>query len=154
MEKEKSELYDLWNCKKQSLEDDNAHEKIFFKTGEIWWCSLGLNVGNEALGKGPHFRRPVLILRKLSGNLGVVLPLTSKNKTGTWFIDITLHGQTKWVMLYQIRTLHKKRFQRKLGQLDDADFTRVKRKLETLLELSENHHPVETGIEGIDPKSK
>lgn len=136
MDEEKIERYNSWNRKKQSLEDDCRFAKIYFKPGDVWWCSIGLNLGSEALGKGPEFRRPVLVLKKLSSDLCVVLPLTSKSKSGTWFVDVTLHGETRWVMLYQIRTLHKKRFQRKMGQLDDMDFQRVKEKLETLLELS------------------
>ncbi len=130
------EQYNNWNLKKQFLEDDANFANLYFKPGDIWWCSIGLNLGSEALGKGSEFRRPVLVLRKLSSDLCVVLPLTSKRKSGTWFVDIMLHEEMRWVMLYQIRTLHKKRFQRKLGQLDDMDFRRVKEKLETLLELS------------------
>jgi mRNA-degrading endonuclease toxin of MazEF toxin-antitoxin module len=57
-------------------------------------------------------------------------------KSGTWFVDIDLNGDTRWVMLYQIRALYKKRLQRKLGHLSDKDFRRVKEKLEALLELS------------------
>jgi hypothetical protein len=62
-------------------------------------------------------------------------------------------GEKRWVMLYQIRLLHKKRFQHKIGEAESADFNRVKEKLEALLELSLNHHPVFTGIEGIAPQS-
>ena len=136
MNEEKIGRYNSWNSKKQSLEDDRRFTAIYFKPGDVWWCSIGLNLGSEVLGKGPEFRRPVLVLRKLSSDLCVVLPLTSKSKLGTRFVDITLHGETRWVMLYQIRALHKKRFQRKLGQLDGTDFQRVKEKLEVLLELS------------------
>lgn len=55
-------------------------------------------------------------------------------------------------MLYQLRTLHKKRFSIKLGELDTIDIDRVKEKLETLLELS-HRHPTEAEIEGNNPKS-
>ncbi len=126
---------------------------MYFKEGQIWWCSLGQNIGSESFGKGENFRRPILIIKKLSADLCIALPLTSKEKIGTWFIDITIHGERKWAMLYQIRTLNKKIFSIKLGELDDIDFDRVKEKLETLLELSVNRHPAEAGIEGTNPKS-
>lgn len=51
--------------------------------------SVGLNIAMESCGKGKTLRRPVLIYKKLSGNLFIGLPLTSKEKTGTWFTDIS-----------------------------------------------------------------
>ncbi len=81
------------------------------------------------------------------------LPLTSKEKIGTWFVDITLQGEKRWAMLHQIRVMHKKRFSLKIGELDNSDFQRVKEKLELLLELSSNRHPTEVEIEGTNPKS-
>lgn len=39
------------------------------------------------------------------------------------------------ILLYQIRVLNKKRLQRKIGELDEKDFLRVKQKLEKLLEF-------------------
>ena len=38
-------------------------DKRLFKQGEIWWCSLGFNVGEEMFGKGKFFTRPVLIFK-------------------------------------------------------------------------------------------
>lgn len=69
------------------------------------------------------------------------MPLTSREKVGTWFQEITLHGEKKWAMLHQIRMIHSNRFQRRMAVLDEGDFKRVKQKLEALLELSDNHHP-------------
>lgn len=153
MKKDFIEKYNNWNIKKQDIQFSERTEKMYFKEGDIWWCSLGLNIGSESFGKGENFRRPILIVKKLSGDLCITLPLTSKEKNGTWFIDITLQGEKKWAMLYQIRTLNKKRFTVKIGELDDTDFARVKEKLDALLELSVNRHPAEAGIEGNNPKS-
>ncbi len=111
-------------------------EGVYFKEGDVWWCALGINIGDESFGKGEIFRRPILILKKLSSDLCIGLPLTSKIKIGTWFIDIKLNNRIRSVMLYQIRVLDKKRFQFKIGELDIASFERVKEKLKTMLELS------------------
>lgn len=97
--------------------------------------SLGKNLGTESYGKGETFRRPVLVVKKLNANSCIALPLTSKAKTGSWFIDITFQGEIKTVLLYQMRMIHTKRFQRRLGVLDEKDFGRVKEKLKALLEL-------------------
>ena len=77
-EDELKELYEDWNKKKQELNFSKRTNLIYFKEGDIWWCSL----------------------------------------------------------LYQIRNFNKKRFQRKLGELDKKDILNIKRKLEQLLKFS------------------
>ena len=56
--------FDKWNNKKKQLHvRTNAPT---FKEREVWWCSLGANIGTEQNGKGQNFTRPVLVLRKFS----------------------------------------------------------------------------------------
>lgn len=125
--------FDNWNTKKKELEE--VKEKFLFKTGDIWWCSVGLNVKAESCGKGEQYQRPVLVLKKVSAESFIGIPLSTQEKTGTWFIDITIHGEKRYALLYQIRMFSTNRFQRRLTSLDDTDFIRVKEKLEALLEL-------------------
>ena len=89
--------YDLWNDQKKVLAEGNR--RFLFKEGEIWWCSLGVNVGTESFGKGETFRRPILIIKKLSSESCIAVPLTSKEKKGTRFQEITLPEGKRWVML-------------------------------------------------------
>lgn len=131
-------LYDTWNHNKKLLSKESR--KILFKEGDIWWCSLGINLGTESFGKGKTFHRPVLVIKKLSRDSCIVIPLTTKEKMGTWFEEITIHGERRWAMVYQIRMLHTKRFQRRIATLDYFYFMKVKEKLEELLEF--NHHPL------------
>lgn len=126
--------FDKWNLRKKELE--KLETKFLFKTGEIWWCSVGLNIKAESCGKGDSFQRPVLIIRKLSSVSFVGIPLSSKKKDGTWFCEITVRGEKRYALLYQIRMFSINRFQRRLAFLDDADFKKVKEKLKALLELS------------------
>src|SRR3989344_1996965 len=100
--------------------------KVVFKQGEIWWCSLGMNLGEEIFGKGIKFTRPVLIFRKFTGNSFLGLPLTTHERKGTWFVEITMHGKTNWAMLNQARVLDKKRLTNRVGTLDKADFQKVR----------------------------
>ncbi len=125
--------FDQWNIKKKRLEE--IKERFLFKQGEIWWCSVGLNIKNESCGKGKEYQRPVLILKKLSSESFIGVPLSTKEKTGSWFIEITLHGEKRCALLYQIRMFSTNRFQHRLAALDNTDFDRVKEKLKTLLEL-------------------
>jgi mRNA interferase MazF len=126
--------FDKWNNIKKKLE--NKNQKFFFKEREIWWMSVGVNIACESCGKGETFRRPVLVLRKLSGNSFIGIPLSSKDKSGTWFCDITINNQKRSVLLYQIRMFSTNRFESRMATLDDNDFEKVKEKLEALLELS------------------
>jgi hypothetical protein len=79
--------------------------------------------------------------------------MSTKNKSGTWFVDINFHGEKRCVLLYQIRMMHSKRFTVKIGQVSWNDINLIKEKLETLLELSINRHPTEVEIDGYIPKT-
>ncbi len=111
--------YQKWLCWKKE-------EQVVFKQGDIWWCKIGMNVGEEMFGKGPTFTRPVLVFRKFTGNSFLGLPLTKQEKEGNWYVEISMHGKKNWVMLNQARILDKKRFATKIGELDDKDFKKVK----------------------------
>lgn len=126
-------IYDSWNLKKKNIECYS--KEMSFNEGDVWWCSLGVNIGNESFGKGDNFRRPVLIIKKLSSCMCVALPLTSRYKIGTWFCDILINSNKRYVMLYQIRALNSKRFYVKIGRVDKEDLHKVKEKLKCLLKL-------------------
>lgn len=142
--------FDKWNEKKKILED--KEDEYLFKTGDIWWCSVGLNIAQESCGKGETFRSPVLVLKKLSRQGFIGIPLSTQKKEGTWFAPITIMGEVQYVLLHQIRMFSANRFQRRLTTLDDKDFAKVKEKLEVLLELSHNHQSRSSGSVGKSQK--
>lgn len=113
---------------KLKVELNSKESNIQFREREIWWCSIGINIGEEQNGKNDLFNRPVLILRKLTKSSFIGLPMTSKNKIGSWYVPITLHGKTSNVLIHQVRTWDKKRLSSKIGQLDWKDFTEVKKR--------------------------
>jgi mRNA interferase MazF len=108
---------------------ENIHEKSqkprFFKERQIWWCALGENIGTETNGKSEFFSRPVLIYKKLSQNTFVGLSMTSKDKSGSWYVPITQHKKETKVVLSQIRVMDEKRLYKLMGELDDKDWQRV-----------------------------
>lgn len=142
--------FDKWNEQKKILE--NKQEEILFKEREVWWCSIGLNVGSESCGKGELFRRPILVLKKLSGNNFIGIPLSMQKKIGSWFVDISIPDGVRYVLLYQIRMFSIHRLQRQITTIEKGDFDRVKQKLEALLELSHHHQSDNSGSLGC-PKS-
>lgn len=125
--------FDLWNEQKKGLEVCDKH--IFFKEWEVRRTSIWLNIWWESCGKWSTFRRPVLIIKKLSSISCIVLPMTSKYKTGTWFSEIIIHAQRSRILLYQIRIISIKRLQRRYATIDKKDFFIIKEKLKQLLEL-------------------
>jgi mRNA interferase MazF len=129
------QTYDNWNEKKKSIAKDV--KKIFFKEGEIWWVTLGLNVGEETYGKGDNFRRPVLIFRKLTGSSCVVLPLTSKEKNGSWYHQVSIEDTKRYTMMHQIRMISTRRFESRIGTLPESDFAEMKKAVAELYGLSQ-----------------
>lgn len=99
--------FDEWNLLKQKL--DKNHKSPTFKQREIWWCSIGLNVGHEENGKNKLFNRPVLVVRKFNNNIFLGVPLTTKIKNNKFYHAIHLHGKNQCAMLSQIRVWESKR---------------------------------------------
>lgn len=142
--------FDTWNEIKKNIEQSKRN--ILFTAGEVWWCTVGLNIAEESCGKGETFRRPVVILKKLSRSNFIGIPLSTKKKDGTWFTSISIRKVLQYALLYQVRMLSTHRLQRRLTTLDRVDFIRIKEKLAALLELSYNHQNVNPGSVG-NPKS-
>lgn len=114
-----------WIGLKQKL-DISEHKPPLFKENEIWWCYVGENVGVEINGKDSKFTRPIFVFKKYNGHSFLGLPLTTKNKEGTWFAPITFRGIMQNVVLSQGRSYDYRRFKEKIGELDSNDSKRVK----------------------------
>ncbi len=52
-----------WIHLKHKINNKNSGRS--FIEGEVFWCSIGQNVGGEVYGKGITFNRPVLVLKNL-----------------------------------------------------------------------------------------
>jgi len=125
--------FDKWNEKKKYL--DTAKRTLLFKEGEIWWCSIGINVGEEVYGKGEYFRRPVVILRKLSQNSCIVMPTTTKERDGSWYHHLNIKNKDRWVMMNQVRLISANRLWVRESALSQEEFEGLKKSVATLLGL-------------------
>jgi mRNA interferase MazF len=94
--------------------------------GELWWASLGKNVGFEINGKSELFTRPVIVLKRFAPGFYFVIPVTTQNRRGTWYVSFVQGSKTMVACLQQARSLDYRRLYSRLGSLDDADFHRVK----------------------------
>jgi|SRR3989344_2102333 len=125
--------FDEWNSKKKKL--DSNKRNLLFKEGEIWWCSVGKNVGEEVYGKGSEFRRPVVILKKLTHNSCIVLPTTTKSRIGSWYHRITVAGKDRFVMMNQLRFISANRLWVRESSLSESQFLELKKSVAGLLGL-------------------
>jgi UDP-N-acetylbacillosamine transaminase len=118
------EDFDGWNKLKKELHEKET--KILFKEGEIWWVSLGQNIGEESYGKGEKFRRPVIIFRKLTGSSCIAIPLTSKERLGTWYFTFEVEGVKKYAMMHQMKMLSSKRFESRMTTMPEKEVEELK----------------------------
>lgn len=116
--------FDLWNKLKKYIDTSVPSTKI--REGEIRWCKFGVNVGNEALGKGTSFKRPVLVLKKFSTDVFLAVPLTTKIHRGTWYYSIYYHETWRCLILNQARTLDRKRLEKKIVEITAQELRSVK----------------------------
>ena len=124
-----SKPFDAWNKKKKLIDGARPISGFYFHEREVWWCSLGVNIGVETDGKHDNFERPVLILRKFNNEMFWGIPLTSKEKHGAYFQKIVCEQSESWAALTQLKTYSAKRLLRKLGTISAEEFMDVKYRL-------------------------
>lgn len=120
-----------WNNKKISI-----HQRVhssFFKEREIWFASLGCNVGHEEDGKGRDFQRPVIILTKFNAEMFWGIPLTTKIKSGNYFVPIEINNTKSVAILSQLKVLDSKRLIRRIGKLTENETHLIKNRLYKIL---------------------
>jgi len=112
-----------WTELKRSLEElDVKHD---FHEREVWWCSLGINVGHEQDGKNEMFERPVLIMRKYSKDFMSIIPLTSQDKTGRFSFPLYAGGRKQSALISQQRAISSKRLSRKMLKIGSGTFRKI-----------------------------
>ena len=113
--------YDEWNeIKKQTSIKDR---KLGIKPREIFWVKIGQNLGSEEYGKDKDFTRPVVIVRKLTHDLFVGIPLTSSLKDNDYFHKFS----------YTNNTFSIKRVLNKIGMVNKEDFEKIIVKAKSLI---------------------
>lgn len=115
-----------WIGVKQKLDAYDFHPP-FLNVGDMWWCSVGENVGVEASGKGRDFTRPVIVLKKFGRLAFFGIPTTTNtDRNGAWYVHFKHKGVDGVAMLTQARMFSYKRLSTKMGRLDDEDYKKVK----------------------------
>ena len=126
--------FNEWNELTQTL---NKKENIInFKEREIYWGSLGENIGSEQNGKGKDFSRPILVVKKLNKQLFFSVPLSTTIRDGSYFYNFNFfENQQSSALLVQAKIFDLKRIDQKIGIINKNDFLKLKEKLRVLLDL-------------------
>lgn len=125
--------FDRWNEKKQEINKKILPDDFFFYEREIWWCSLGKNIGVEVNGKDEGFERPSIILKVFNKDMMWILPITSSIKKSKFYYNFIFNDIEQSVMITQVRTISSKRLKRKIGTISDLDFERISARLISLV---------------------
>jgi mRNA-degrading endonuclease toxin of MazEF toxin-antitoxin module len=120
-----------WTVEKTDLEE--KEERQLFAERQIWFASIGLNIGFEQDGRGEKHSRPVMILKKFTNEIFWCLPLTKSQKTGKYYFPIELNDGISNVILSQLKLADAKRLQYKIGNVSSNDFESIKEKLRQFL---------------------
>lgn len=123
--------FDLWSHEKKKIQSLGL-QKLFHER-EIWWVSFGVNIGREQDGRGDNFERPIIILKKLSADTLICLPLSTKKKLKIFQASVTHDNVQGFALLDQIRVIDSKRLVRKVGMIGLNEFMVLKEKMKNLL---------------------
>jgi mRNA-degrading endonuclease toxin of MazEF toxin-antitoxin module len=123
--------FDSWNTRKKELNEGQPH---FYRTRDIRWCSLGINIGFEQDGTSKAYCRPVLIIKGFSLHVCLVIPLTTSTKENPYHISVGIVGEREaFVILSQIRLIDTKRLQERLTILDQKKFEEIRKAIRNLI---------------------
>ena len=117
--------FDEWNRVKKKTQLNKR--KLGIKPRDIFWAKIGQNIGSEEYGKDDNFARPVIIIRKLTHDLFIGIPLTSTLKDNDYFHSFEYENRSNGLtknsaMILQVRTFSIKRLMNKTGVICKEDF--------------------------------
>jgi len=125
--------FDKWNDKKKKL--DKKERSILTSPRQIWWASIGLNIGDEEDGKNQHFERPVLVIKTFNRRVFLGVPITSQRKENKFYFEIEYNNKKYYLILSQIRLFSNKRLLRKITKINAQTFLKIKDNLGKIINL-------------------
>lgn len=132
-----SDHFDEWNSIKK--ETDTLSSPIF-KEREVYYIRMGHNIGHEQNGKGDEFVRPVIVLKRLSREMFIGIPLSSQIKNGSFYHTVTFSKNgmetINNAIVAQIRLFSARRLLNKIGMIHKDEFTDLKKSVASLLDLT------------------
>ena len=127
--------YDKWNGLKKQLTHKN--KIINFYEGNIYFMSIGKNIGHEIYGKDQLFLRPVLVYKKLTKTTFLGIPLTSQNKEGSYFFKFSYKkDKISIALLHQIRVYDIRRSEYLSGKINKNTKKNLETKMQEFMKIT------------------
>jgi len=127
--------FDDWNRLKKKL--NKKKEIINFYQGNIYFMSIGKNIGHEVYGKDELFLRPVLVYKKLTKNTFLGIPLTSQKKEGSFFFQFSYKkNKTSVAMLHQMRVFDIRRSEYLSGKINKNTYKNLEIAVKEFMEIT------------------
>lgn len=119
--------FDEWDKYKKILQTRRVN--FYCKKREVWWCSLGINIGSEQDGKNQRFERPVLVITVFNKDMVRVAPITTRKVDDINHAPIFIFGKLQSVIVSQVMTLSTKRLHGKPVRIEKDQFDPIVLKL-------------------------
>lgn len=114
-----------WNSAKKNIQN---RQNKFYHVRQIWWCTLGVNIGSEQDGVGVHYWRPVLIIKAINKTTCIVVPLTTSLKQRPFQVIIsTVGAKRSTALVSQIRLIDTKRLVNRIDAINSETFQLIKK---------------------------
>ncbi len=126
--------FDKWSNIKQLI--DNKNYLFNFNERDIYFVSMGKNIGYEVYGKGDEFLRPVIVFKKFNNNSFLAIPLSSKEKKGYYYFPVHFKNRTNTALISQIKIIDAKRIKYKLATLGRGEFKKLKQVVSKMINPS------------------
>ncbi len=120
-----------WHKIKRKIEE--KENRIHFQVRDVFFCSIGENVGFEQDGRGEEFLRPVVAIKKFNNEVFLGIPLTRADKKGKYYFVFDLNKEKSTAIISQVRLFDAKRIKYKVGMINEKDFIVLKEKIRQLL---------------------
>ncbi|MDQ5949037.1 MAG: mRNA interferase MazF [Patescibacteria group bacterium] len=121
-----------WFTEKNDLHKNKV--RAFFHEREVWFASVGANIGFEQDGKHERFLRPVVIVKKFNNEVCWSVPTTKKDKKGKYYFKFEYkEGEFTIAVLSQLRLIDSKRLDYKIGVMKETDFIEMKKRLTSFM---------------------
>ena len=123
--------FDRWNTKKKNL--DAESRLADFHEREIWWCSIGINIGSEQYSQTSDFSRPVVVVKKFTRDVFWGIPLTTQIKDLNFRFRLITNDTKNDILVLQMRVYDRKRLIRKIGMMGGTDFVSLRNFIKSLM---------------------
>jgi mRNA-degrading endonuclease toxin of MazEF toxin-antitoxin module len=124
--------FKIWHSKKSDLNENKV--RLHFHERDVWFTSVGINIGYEQDGKGEEFLRPIVVFKKFNNETLWAIFLTKQKKTSKYYFDFEFkENESSTANLSQLRLIDSKRLKYQIGTIAEKDFTELKKRIISLI---------------------